>query len=48
MVKTRKRENVSDAFRKFNNNQADVLLINQSGSILYAHKSMLKYRFFGK
>ena len=32
MVKNRRRENVSDAFRKFNNNQADVLLINQSGS----------------
>jgi hypothetical protein len=32
MVKNRKRENVSDAFRKFNNNQVDVLLINQSGS----------------
>jgi hypothetical protein len=32
LVKNRKRENVSDAFRKFNNNQVDVLLINQSGS----------------
>ncbi len=32
MVKNRRKENVSDAFRKFNNNQVDVLLINQSGS----------------
>ncbi len=32
LVRNRRRENVSDAFRKFNNNQVDVLLINQSGS----------------
>ena len=32
MVKTRKKENVADAFRKFNNNEIDVLLINQSGA----------------
>ncbi len=32
MVSTRKRENTNDAFRRFNNNEADVLLINQSGS----------------
>jgi hypothetical protein len=32
MVKNRKRENVSDAFRKFNNNQVDMLLINHSGN----------------
>jgi hypothetical protein len=32
MVMTRKRENVNDAFRKFNNNEVDVLMINQSGS----------------
>jgi hypothetical protein len=32
LVRTRKRENVSDAFRRFNNNEVDVLLINQSGS----------------
>lgn len=28
----RKAENVNDSFRKFNNNQVDVLMINQSGS----------------
>lgn len=28
----RKKENTNDAFRKFNDNEADVLLINQSGS----------------
>ncbi|HSI91576.1 MAG TPA: strawberry notch C-terminal domain-containing protein, partial [Adhaeribacter sp.] len=32
LVLNRKKENVSDAFRKFNNNQVDVLLLNQSGS----------------
>lgn len=32
MVSSRKRENTNDAFRRFNNNEADVLLINQSGS----------------
>ncbi len=32
MVCTRKKELVNDAFRKFNNNEVDVLLINQSGS----------------
>lgn len=32
MVSVRKRENTNDAFRRFNNNEADVLLINQSGS----------------
>ena len=32
MVITRKKENVNDAFRRFNNNEIDVLLINQSGS----------------
>jgi predicted RNA methylase len=32
LVLTRKRENTNDAFRKFNNNEVDVLLINQSGS----------------
>ena len=32
MVLTRSKENVNDAFRRFNNNEVDVLLINQSGS----------------
>ena len=32
MVMKRKKENVTDAFRKFNNNELDVLLINQSGA----------------
>ncbi len=32
LVKSRKKELVNDAFRKFNNNEVDVLLINQSGS----------------
>lgn len=32
LVLARKRENTNDAFRKFNNNEVDVLLINQSGS----------------
>ncbi|RDC65073.1 strawberry notch-like NTP hydrolase domain-containing protein [Adhaeribacter pallidiroseus] len=32
VVVTRKKENVSDAFRKFNDNEIDVLMINQSGS----------------
>lgn len=32
MVATRKKINTNDAFRKFNNNEVDVLLINQSGS----------------
>ena len=32
MVASRKKELVNDAFRKFNNNEVDVLLINQSGS----------------
>lgn len=32
ILQTRKRVNTNDAFRKFNNNQVDVLLINQSGS----------------
>ena len=32
LVKTRKKVNTNDAFRKFNNNEVDVLLINQSGS----------------
>jgi hypothetical protein len=32
LVKTRKRINTNDAFRQFNNNEVDVLLINQSGS----------------
>ncbi len=31
-VELRKRMNTNDAFRKFNNNELDVLLINQSGS----------------
>ncbi len=32
VVATRKRINTNDAFRQFNNNEVDVLLINQSGS----------------
>lgn len=32
MVYNRKKENTNDAFRRFNNNEVDVLLINQSGS----------------
>jgi len=32
MIYARKKENTNDAFRKFNNNEVDVLLINQSGS----------------
>ncbi|MFN7703311.1 MAG: strawberry notch-like NTP hydrolase domain-containing protein [Chryseotalea sp.] len=32
LVKSRKRENANDAFRKFQNNEVDVLMINQSGS----------------
>ena len=32
LVRTRKRINTNDAFRQFNNNEVDVLLINQSGS----------------
>lgn len=32
LVLSRKRENTNDAFRRFNNNEVDVLLINQSGS----------------
>lgn len=32
MVYIRKKENTNDAFRRFNNNEVDVLLINQSGS----------------
>jgi predicted RNA methylase len=32
LVITRKRINTNDAFRQFNNNEVDVLLINQSGS----------------
>lgn len=32
ILQTRKKINTNDAFRKFNNNQVDVLLINQSGS----------------
>src|SRR6187551_3767589 len=32
MDKQRKRVNTNDAFREFNNNEIDVLLINQSGS----------------
>ncbi|GHT78427.1 hypothetical protein FACS189464_1850 [Bacteroidia bacterium] len=31
-IVTRPKENVVDAFRRFNNNEVDVLLINQSGS----------------
>lgn len=32
MVYMRRKENTNDAFRRFNNNEVDVLLINQSGS----------------
>lgn len=32
LVLTRKRINTNDAFRQFNNNEVDVLMINQSGS----------------
>lgn len=32
VLENRKKENTNDAFRKFNNNEVDVLLINQSGS----------------
>lgn len=32
LVKTRNRINTNDAFRQFNNNEIDVLMINQSGS----------------
>ena len=32
MLKSRKRINTNDAFRQFNNNEVDVLMINQSGS----------------
>ncbi|MFI5140763.1 MAG: strawberry notch C-terminal domain-containing protein [Bacteroidia bacterium] len=32
LVKGRKRINTNDAFRQFNNNEVDVLMINQSGS----------------
>lgn len=32
LVKSRKKVNTNDAFRQFNNNEVDVLLINQSGS----------------
>ncbi len=32
LVVTRKRINTNDAFRQFNNNEVDVLMINQSGS----------------
>ena len=32
LVEVRKRVNTNDAFRQFNNNEIDVLLINQSGS----------------
>lgn len=32
LVKSRKRINTNDAFRQFNNNEVDVLMINQSGS----------------
>ncbi|MBO9565533.1 MAG: strawberry notch C-terminal domain-containing protein [Niastella sp.] len=32
MVLSRKKINTNDAFRKFNNNEVDVLMINQSGS----------------
>jgi hypothetical protein len=31
-IQARKKENTADAFRKFNDNEVDVLLINQSGS----------------
>lgn len=32
LVKSRKKLNTNDAFRQFNNNEVDVLMINQSGS----------------
>jgi len=32
LVLRRKKENTNDAFRRFNNNEVDVLMINQSGS----------------
>ncbi|HUX53947.1 MAG TPA: strawberry notch C-terminal domain-containing protein [Williamwhitmania sp.] len=32
LVQNRKRENVNDAFRRFNDNEVDVLMINQAGS----------------
>lgn len=32
IISSRKRINVNDAFRRFNNNEIDVLMINQSGS----------------
>ncbi len=32
LVQSRKRVNTNDAFRRFNNNEVDVLMINQSGS----------------
>ncbi|HVI45223.1 MAG TPA: strawberry notch C-terminal domain-containing protein [Chitinophaga sp.] len=32
LVRSRRRVNTNDAFRQFNNNEVDVLLINQSGS----------------
>jgi P-loop containing NTP hydrolase pore-1/C-terminal domain on Strawberry notch homologue len=32
IIQARKRENTNDAFRRFNDNDVDVLLINQSGS----------------
>ncbi len=32
LVKSRKKINTNDAFRQFNNNEVDVLMINQSGS----------------
>ncbi|HXA02461.1 MAG TPA: strawberry notch C-terminal domain-containing protein, partial [Cytophagaceae bacterium] len=32
LIKSRKKLNTNDAFRQFNNNEVDVLLINQSGS----------------
>ncbi len=32
LIKSRKKENANDAFRRFQNNEVDVLLINQSGS----------------
>lgn len=31
-VRNRKKENTNDSFRRFNNNEVDVLMINQSGS----------------
>jgi hypothetical protein len=32
LIKSRKKENANDAFRRFQNNEVDILLINQSGS----------------